>query len=134
MQKFVAAGIVLLANHVAFAAELGGDVPIPTPPAVQTKMELGALNKPGLFIMRAHLPAGGLFPPHHHPEARHVTVLSGVLYVCSSNTVSAATAVAHKAGAFFTIPPNTVHCSWGRDGEVEYMEVGIGPGTTTFVK
>ena len=123
----------LIALGLTIAAANAGDVPIANPPSVKVETLLGAANKPGLFIVRSHLPADGLVKPHSHDISSYIEVLSGTLYSCISGTVSAATATAHKAGEFFEIPANQVHCSWGKDGAVDYLEIRIGPMTTKSV-
>jgi quercetin dioxygenase-like cupin family protein len=126
--------LTVLAFFVALNSTFASDLPVANPPASQPNVVVGALDKPGLYIIRNHIPADGLMRPHQHPDARYISVISGTLYVCNSSIVSAAATVAHKAGDFFTIPPNTVHCSWAKDGEVDYLEVGVGPSGTKFVE
>lgn len=94
----------------------------------------GPLDQPVPYTQRVHLKAGGLVPPHTHPDQRYTTVLSGTLYVCTTDTVSAETAKAFPAGSFLITPANVVHCSWAKDGEVVYQESGVGPTATIMVK
>lgn len=101
---------------------------------LQTEKIVGDASKPGLHIVRQHLPAGGLVRPHFHSVDRHIAVLSGILYVCTSATVSVETATPHKAGDVFSEPAKSVHCSWAKDGDVDYLEMGIGPVVTTAVE
>lgn len=84
-------------------------------------------QKGAFYTTRIHLKPGGLVAPHTHPDSRYTTVLSGTLYVCTSETVSADTARAFPAGSFFVMPAGVVHCSWAKDGDVVYQESGIGP-------
>ncbi len=123
----------VLALSLTSVTASAGDVPIANPPTFAAQTLLGTGNKPGLMIVRIHLPADGLMKPHIHDVDRHVYVLSGTLSVCTSTTVSAAKVVAHKAGEFFTEPANQVHCSWANDGDVDYLEINNGPMTTKFV-
>ena len=109
------------------------DVPIANPPGLQSEKLVGDANKPGMFILRQHLPAGGLMRPHFHSADRHIVILSGELRVCNSPSVSTATTKTYKAGDFFTEPANSVHCSWAKDGAADYLEIADGPITTTSV-
>jgi len=94
----------------------------------------GPLDKPVFYTQRVHLKAGGLVPPHTHPDTRYTAVLSGTLYVCSGDKVAADAVKAFPAGSFLITPANVVHCSWAKDGEVVYQESGIGPTATNLVK
>ena len=120
-----------LANAVNPKKVSGSDVAAVRSSPLQTQKLTGDVAKPGMYIVRQHLPAGGLVPPHFHSADRYIAILSGVLTVCNSATVSVETATAHKAGDVFPEPARAVHCSWARDGDVDYLEMGIGPVTTT---
>ena len=60
----------------------------------------GPLDKAVFYTQRVHLKAGGLVPPHTHPDTRYTTVLSGTLYVCSGDKVAADAVKAFPAGSF----------------------------------
>jgi quercetin dioxygenase-like cupin family protein len=129
------AAIIFMSPLAVAAAETGGAKPdAPARPRIEATVEVltGDRTKPGLYILRSTLKAGGIVDPHTHPDARYITVLSGALYVCNSTKISAETTTMHKAGAFFTIPPNTIHCSWAKDGDTVYTETGVGPSSTSF--
>lgn len=125
---------IFIALMPVIAAAASGDVPIANPPSVKIERVVGSSSMPGLYILHSRLPADGVVPPHQHTVDHHIAVLSGTLYVCNSSIVSTATTVAHKAGDFFVEPANIVHCSWAKDGPVDYIEIGQGPSTTTFAK
>lgn len=129
------AGILLaIAPHVAMAAaDPGGSGPA-RPSPLQSQKLVGDVREPGMYVVRQHLPAGGLVRPHFHSADRQIAVLSGVLYVCNSAAVSADAVTAHKAGDVFPEPAKSVHCSWAKDGDVDYLEIGMGPVTTTSVE
>ncbi len=135
MTRYIVAGALgVLMPFLALNSTIAGDVPVANPPAPKATIAVGALDKPGVYIIQAHIPANGLMRSHQHPDVRHIQIISGTLYVCDTAVVSAATTVAHKAGDFFTIPPNTTHCSWAKDGDVDYLEVGVGPSGTKFIE
>lgn len=135
MRKAPAGILMGIALGVAAAAESrGSDAAVARQSPLQTEKIVGDASKPGLHIVRQHLPAGGLVRPHFHSVDRHIAVLSGVLYVCNSATVSVDAAAAHKAGDVFSEPAKSVHCSWAKDGDVDYLEMGMGPVVTTPVE
>ena len=121
---------MLVAPVLATAAS---DGPVANPPNVKQDLLVSQSSKPGLFVARSRLPADGLVKPHSHDQPRYIAVVTGTLYSCTSGTVSKAAAVAHKAGEFFEIKANEVHCSWAPDGAVDYFEIGTGPQVTTFL-
>ena len=130
MRNAVVGILMTIAPCVAMAADAGGSATAKSP--LQSQKLVGDVGKPGLCIVRQHLPAGGLVRPHFHSADREIAVLSGVLYVCSSASTDGATA--HKAGDVFAEPAKSVHCSWAKDGDVDYLEMGEGPVTTTPVE
>lgn len=99
-------------------------------PGLQGAWVLGGETKPGPYIMRVKLAAGGKIPPHTHPDTRNSTVLSGTLYVGFGRTFDAAKLVAVPAGGVYVAPANVPHFVWAKDGEVVYQEAGVGPTGT----
>jgi quercetin dioxygenase-like cupin family protein len=65
-------------------------------------------------------------PPHFHPDAREVTVLSGVWYTGYGETADAAKLKALPAGSFYTEPANEPHYVEVREPTVIQVS-GIGP-------
>lgn len=132
MRNVQAVILLTIASCVAMAADAGGSDAARSSP-LQSQKLVGDVSQPGMYIVRQHLPAGGVVRPHFHSADRQIAVLSGVLYVCNSETVSADAVTAHKAGDVFAEPAKSVHCSWAKDGDVDYLEIGMGPVTTTSV-
>jgi quercetin dioxygenase-like cupin family protein len=135
----IAAVTAALAGSIVYAQTAGQtmqpvEVKYAPSPFGEGAVLSGPLDKPVLYTQRVHLKAGGLVPPHTHPDTRYTTVLSGTLYVCTSDNVSAETAKAFPAGSFVIMPAGVVHCSWAKDGEVTYQESGVGPTATNMVK
>ena len=66
-------------QHVVFnPADLKwGDVPPGLPPGAKMAVLAGDPNKKGLFTVRLQAPAGYKIPPHTHPTAENLTVISG---------------------------------------------------------
>ncbi len=54
-----------------------GDAPPGLPPGGQLTVLSGDPTKKGLFTVRLRMPAGYKIPPHTHPTAELVTVISG---------------------------------------------------------
>ena len=106
----------------------------PNNPALQGAWVLGAEQKPGPYILRVKLAAGGRIPPHTHPDERNSTVLSGTLYVGFGETFDESKILAIPAGGVYVAPANVAHYIWARDGEVVYQEAGVAPTATVPVK
>lgn len=104
----------------------------PNNPALQAAWVLGAEQKPGPYILRVKLAAGGKIAPHTHPDERNSTVLSGTLYVGFGKTFDAAKLVAIPPGAVYAVPANVPHFVWAKDGEVVYQEAGVAPTATNY--
>jgi quercetin dioxygenase-like cupin family protein len=102
----------------------------PNNPSLQGAWMLGAESKPGPYVLRVKLAAGGKIPPHTHPDERNSTVLSGTLYVGFGTTFDPAKVVAVPAGGVYVAPANVPHYAWAKDGDVEYQEAGIAPTAT----
>src|SRR3954469_12160577 len=55
-------------------------------PLVESAQLSGPQDEKGAFYTsRLRLEKGGQVAPHTHPDARYTTVLSGTLYVCTSD-------------------------------------------------
>lgn len=102
----------------------------PTNPAVQGAWVLGAEKKPGLYLFRVKLAAGGKIPPHTHPDERNSTVLSGTIYVGFGAVFDESKLVAVPAGGVYVAPANVPHYVFAKDGEAVYQECGVGPTAT----
>jgi len=103
-------------------------------PGVQTAVISGDPTQPGLYVVRAKYAAGGKVMPHTHPDTRYDTVLSGELYFGFGETFDTSEAKLYPAGAQITVPANTPHFAWAKNGEAVLQEVGIGPSGTTAYK
>jgi quercetin dioxygenase-like cupin family protein len=115
---------------------LPGDVKwtnTPTP-GVQAGLVYGGLLQPGLYILRMKMAADSKVMPHTHPDTRHTTVLSGNMYFGFGDTFDPDKLKLYPAGSVITVPPNTPHYVWMKDGEVIVQDVGIGPTATSPIK
>lgn len=140
--------LALLVLSTGFAAQAAAQSAAPTPilpdalhwegppqiPALTAAWVLGAEQKPGPYILRVKLAAGGLIPPHTHPDQRNTTVLSGTIYVGFGKTFDAGKVVAIPAGAVYIAPAEVPHYIWAKDGNAEYQEAGVGLTATVMLK
>ncbi len=94
---------------------------------------VGDATKPGPYAVRTRLPAGLRIPPHSHPEARIVLIVSGTLFVGFGDWFYEAKMTPLAAGSVFTEPANQRHFTWAKDGEVLLHVTGDGPTATKWV-
>ena len=65
-------------------------------------------------------------PPHSHPRAERVTVISGNIHVGFGISPDRHSGEVFTAGDYYVNAPNAVHYVWA-DGPVEIQITGIGP-------
>lgn len=102
----------------------------PENPAVQGAWVLGAEKKPGPYLFRVKLAAGGRIQPHTHPDERNSTVLSGTIYVGFGEVFDESKVVAIPTGGVYVAPARVPHFVWAKDGAAVYQESGVGPTAT----
>ncbi len=103
-------------------------------PGVQVAVISGDPTQAGLYVVRAKYAAGGKVMPHTHSDTRYDTVLSGELYFGFGETFDPNNTKLYPAGAQITVPANTPHFAWVKNGEAVLQEVGIGPSATVAYK
>ncbi len=79
----------------------------------------------GDYTIRLKFPAGYTFPAHYHPNAEHLTVLSGT-FLLSMGEKEGGTLREYHPGDFLYIPPKKPHYG-GAKGETVIQLHGIGP-------
>jgi Domain of unknown function (DUF4437) len=142
------APIVAVAAWAAEAAHVHGDAPHhvattaealkwgPGPPALpagsQAAVLVGDPSKSEPFVMRAKLPDGYRVPPHWHPTAENVTVLSGIFHIGTGETFDTAKGEALPAGGFVSLPAEMRHYAWA-EGPTVIQVHGVGPFALTYV-
>jgi quercetin dioxygenase-like cupin family protein len=82
--------------------------------------------------MRLKFPKGYRIAPHTHPDAREVTVLSGVFATGHGETFDASKLQFLPGGSFYTEPANVPHYIEIRE-DVVLQVSGIGPSSRRFV-
>ena len=110
----------------------------PGPPSLPAGARAAILEgdptKPGLFTMRLQLPSSYVIPPHRHPEAERVTVLSGSACVGFGQKVHQESSTCFRAGSFYVNPAGAPHFVWTADKEGITVQItGLGPWQLTYV-
>jgi quercetin dioxygenase-like cupin family protein len=95
---------------------------------------MGSPETSGLYTIRVRISEGGLMPPHSHPDARQITVVSGDLYYGFGETADIAAAKRYSAGSFFIVPAGAPHYAIGVQGDAVYQESGMAPTGTTWLE
>jgi len=108
--------------------------PHPEVPELGYSVLSGDPAEAGVYVVRLKIPPGLTFPPHHHDEDRHITVISGVWAFGIGYSGSCDDTVSLTAGAYVMHPKGGVHFD-GACGEepVEVQIIGRGPVKTTWI-
>ena len=98
-------------------------------PGFKSGMQLAVLHGDpsgkGDYTIRLKFPAGYTFPAHYHPNAEHLTVLSGT-FLLSMGEKEGGTLREYQPGDFLYIPSKKPHYG-GAKGETVIQLHGIGP-------
>ena len=86
----------------------------------------------GSFTMRLKMPAGYSIPPHTHPTAERVTVISGVVHLGIGEKFNKSAGRELKPGDFATVPAGVPHFAWTKDEAVLQIQ-SEGPFERKFV-
>ena len=103
-------------------------------PGMRYSFLTGRGDQPGFYEQRVEMNAGAMVPPHVHPDARCVTVLSGSLSVGKGEVAIPSEMKSFPAGSFYCIPAGAAHYVSAQNGNVVYQEGGVGPTGITFFK
>jgi|SRR5687767_13148429 len=79
----------------------------------------------GDYTIRLKFPAGYMFPPHYHPNAEHLTVLSGT-FLLSMGEKEGGTLREYQPGDFLYIPGTKPHYGGAKTETIIQLH-GIGP-------
>lgn len=85
------------------------------------------------YVLRLSFPAGYRFPPHWHPMAENLTVLSGTFLLAAGDTVDASALKQYAPGDFLHIPPRSSHHG-GADVATVIQLHGTGPFTINLTR
>jgi anti-sigma factor ChrR (cupin superfamily) len=102
------------------------------PKGAEVALVYGDPRKEGPYVIRARLPADYKIPPHWHPTAENVTVLSGVFHIAMGDTFDTAKGEAVEAGGFFTAETGMHHYGW-TTGPTVIQVHGQGPFSVNYI-
>jgi quercetin dioxygenase-like cupin family protein len=92
----------------------------------------GDPTKPGLFTVRLQSPAGYKIPPHTHPTAEHVTVISGTMHLGMGEKFDESAGHELPPGGFAVMPKKMAHFAWSTEDTVIQIH-GMGPFQINYV-
>jgi quercetin dioxygenase-like cupin family protein len=104
------------------------------PPSARLAIVVGEPLKQGPYTIRVKVPGGVKLMPHHHPEDRVYTVISGVFYIGLGDEFDAGKLQAYPPGAVIVLPGNTSHFHWAKSGEYVTQVTAIGPLGLEYIK
>ena len=106
----------------------------PTLPAGAQMVVLdGDPRAAGSFTMRLKMPAGYTIPPHTHPRAERVTVISGAVHLGIGEKFNESAGRELKAGDFATVPAGVPHFAWSKNEAVLQIQ-SEGPFERKFIE
>lgn len=106
--------------------------PASLPDGAQVVVLDGDPSQEGPFTMRLRMPDGYRIPPHFHPSAERVTVISGTFRVGMGESFDDSAATALGPGAYAALAPGVAHFARA-DGETVIQLNNTGPWTLTYV-
>jgi anti-sigma factor ChrR (cupin superfamily) len=109
-----------------------GPPPQGLPPGAQVAVVAGDPSKDGQYVVRAKLPAFYKLPPHTHPTAENVTVLSGVFHIAMGDKFDTKKGETVKPGGFFIAEKGMQHYGWTTAPTIIQIH-GQGPFAITYV-
>jgi uncharacterized RmlC-like cupin family protein len=87
---------------------------------------------PGLFTIRAMLPAGYKVPAHFHATDENITVISGEFGIGMGEALDMAKGTVLSAGGFTAMPAGMHHFAWTKKGATIQIH-GMGPFSITYI-
>jgi anti-sigma factor ChrR (cupin superfamily) len=101
-------------------------------PGLEQANLVGDPARPGPYTIRLRFPKGYRIPPHTHPDAREVTILSGTFATGYGERFDLAGLKVLPAGSFYTEPANVPHYIEIKQ-DVVLQVSGTGPSGRKFV-
>ena len=103
------------------------------PKGGQVAVLVGDPTKAEVVVQRVKLPANYRVPPHTHPYAETVTVISGSVGLGMGEKFDATKGELVKAGALFAQPAKHAHYVWtGKEGAIIQVQF-VGPGDIDYI-
>ncbi|CAN5204004.1 hypothetical protein BH20VER2_BH20VER2_11940 [soil metagenome] len=103
-----------------------GAAPPGLPSGAQLAVLSGDPTKKGVFTVRLRMPAGYKIPPHTHPTAELVTVISGSIYRGNGERFDESAGQKMEVGSFASFPAGVKHFAWTTEDSVIQIH-GEGP-------
>lgn len=121
-------------THILMAPAVAkwGDPPPVFEKGMSFSVVSGDPGKPGLYVVRAKMPAGYKIAPHWHPTDEHVTVLSGTLALGMGEKFDKASMKDLPAGGYALLPAEMRHFAMATT-ETTIQVHGQGPFALTYV-
>jgi quercetin dioxygenase-like cupin family protein len=120
------------AAPAAPAALQWGPAPPNFPAGAMMAIVSGDPSKPGPFVLQLKLPDGYTFPPHFHPTAEKVTVMSGQFWFAMGDMIKAADMKAMDVGQSGEIPATMHHYARAKGATIVQVS-STGPFVLTYV-
>ena len=108
------------------------DGPSSLPAGPQMVVLDGDPKQKGSFTIRLKMPPGYRIPPHTHPAAERVTVISGTVHLGLGKKFDESKGVELKPGDFAVLPAGMPHFAWST-GEAVLQIHSEGPFSRKFV-
>ena len=106
--------------------------PASFPRGAEAALLYGDPAKEGPFSLRLRFPANYQLPPHRHPGAEILTVISGTFLYGVGETTDKSKAQVMPAGSFTAMPPNMAH--YALTDEVTVIQLNsVGPWSVSYV-
>jgi quercetin dioxygenase-like cupin family protein len=99
----------------------------------QTVILVGDPTKAETIVQRTKFPPHYRVPPHTHPYAEVVTVLSGNYWNSFGQSFDKSKGIELLPGSVFVLPAGHAHYTWTEDTEVIVQVNFTGPGGVTFI-
>jgi quercetin dioxygenase-like cupin family protein len=109
-----------------------GDGPAGLPRGAKMVALAGSPKEPGPFTVRFQFPANYKVPPHTHPTAEHVTVISGKLNLGVGEKLDQSASRELAPGSFGVMPAGMTHFAWTSEPTVVQIH-GSGPFEIKYV-
>lgn len=107
------------------------------PPSLPAGAEIALLEgdptKSGPFVFRLKVPDGYTIPPHVHPKAERVTVITGTFNIAMGEKIDKSAGEAMPAGSFGYWPAGMKHFAWVTGETIVQFHGGEGPWQIVYL-
>lgn len=106
------------------------------PPVFERGMTFAVISgdpsKPGLYVVRARVPAGYKIAPHTHPTDEHVTVLAGAMAIGMGEKFDKRALTSVPTGGYALLPADMKHFAMAKTDATIQIH-GQGPFALVYV-